>query len=469
MQKTAYHFEGAITVGEEQAYRCDYIQCPFEVPENTGLMRLRLQYSPLEVKNVNNLITLGLFDSAGFRGNAHRHPPDNEVILSADAASPGFVAGHLSPGRWLAQLAVHCVLDSSPPCHYVLDIEMAPGPAHLPKARQRPPAETIPAQSSPTRNGPGWYIGELHSHTLHSDGSLTSAELVARAREQRLDFLAVTDHNTTTALGEIDPAMLGSMLLIPGMELTTFTGHALVLGLEKWVDWRTGYNGWTMDDAARAARAAGGLFIIAHPGAVGSPVCTGCQWEYPEFNLDLADGFEVWNGPSEDATDQNPKALAMWRELMASGRRMPATGGADFHGLMDWRAGTPRVAIYAQTLSVPAILDGIRLGRMIITSGPRLSLQVRAGGADRPGEVGDTLAVKASDMEVTAGYKEAPESARLIIRNPHWTHTANITGEGSIQRMAQIEKNDRVWAELYDRTGTTLLAITNPVFISKES
>ena len=34
-------------------------------------------------------------------------------------------------------------------------------------------------------------------------------------------------------------------------------------------------------------RAMGALFIIAHPQAIGDPYCTGCRWEYPDFDLDL--------------------------------------------------------------------------------------------------------------------------------------------------------------------------------------
>ncbi len=471
MQKSANHFEGDIIVREDQGYCYDFIQCPFVVPENAKMLRIKFRYSPLETGHVNNLITLGLFDPPGFRGNAHRHPPDAEIIVTEDKASPGFLAGRLTPGRWLAQLAVHCALASSPPCHYSIDIEIEFGLTQISGTPEHAPLQNAvasPADPPPHHVGGRWYRGELHSHTIHSDGTLTPVDLVAQARLQHYDFLAVTDHNTTSALGEIDPSSLDGMLLIPGMELTTFTGHALVLGVDRWTDWRTGYNGWTMDDAARAARVSGGLFIIAHPGAVGSPICTGCQWDFPDFDLDQADGFEVWNGPSQDATDQNPKGLAMWHELQARGRRIPATGGGDFHGLMDWREGTPCVYIYAQALTVPAILDGIRQGRLIITSGPGLSLKVQDDGVKRPAEIGDILRVKSSSVTVSVGWKEAPQGANLTIRNPRGpVLTTGISGEGSIQHLAQIEKEDRVWVEVYDSAGV-LLAITNPVFISRE-
>ncbi len=43
---------------------------------------------------------------------------------------------------------------------------------------------------------------DLHAHTTHSDGTLSPAELVARAKQRGLGALAVTDHDTTSGLAE---------------------------------------------------------------------------------------------------------------------------------------------------------------------------------------------------------------------------------------------------------------------------
>ena len=43
---------------------------------------------------------------------------------------------------------------------------------------------------------------DLHVHSTHSDGSLTPAELVARAIEAGLTAVALTDHDTTGGVGE---------------------------------------------------------------------------------------------------------------------------------------------------------------------------------------------------------------------------------------------------------------------------
>ena len=43
-----------------------------------------------------------------------------------------------------------------------------------------------------------WLAGDFHSHTVHSDGVLSVGGLAALAASRGLDFLAVTDHNTTS-------------------------------------------------------------------------------------------------------------------------------------------------------------------------------------------------------------------------------------------------------------------------------
>ncbi|MBK8794102.1 MAG: PHP domain-containing protein, partial [Holophaga sp.] len=42
--------------------------------------------------------------------------------------------------------------------------------------------------------------GDLHAHTLASDGVLSVEELAQRAARHGLDFIAVTDHNQFVAL-----------------------------------------------------------------------------------------------------------------------------------------------------------------------------------------------------------------------------------------------------------------------------
>lgn len=75
---------------------------------------------------------------------------------------------------------------------------------------------------------------DLHTHSTASDGSLNPEELVARAIEQNVDVLALTDHDGTEGIKEAQQAAKSSNLtLIAGVEISVTWGKSTVhiLGL----------------------------------------------------------------------------------------------------------------------------------------------------------------------------------------------------------------------------------------------
>ena len=75
---------------------------------------------------------------------------------------------------------------------------------------------------------------DLHSHSTHSDGLLTPAELVQRAAQRGVDVLALTDHDELSGLPEARAAAREAGLrLVDGAELSvSWHGGTLhVLGL----------------------------------------------------------------------------------------------------------------------------------------------------------------------------------------------------------------------------------------------
>ncbi len=80
---------------------------------------------------------------------------------------------------------------------------------------------------------------DLHTHTICSDGTLSPAELVRKARALGLTALAITDHDTTDGLDEAKgEAEQGDLRFIPGIEIEVefHPGefHLLGLGLRDW-------------------------------------------------------------------------------------------------------------------------------------------------------------------------------------------------------------------------------------------
>ena len=75
---------------------------------------------------------------------------------------------------------------------------------------------------------------DLHSHSTASDGSLNPEDLVARAIEQDVDVLALTDHDGTEGIKEAQQAAeSGNLTLIAGVEISVTWGKNTVhiLGL----------------------------------------------------------------------------------------------------------------------------------------------------------------------------------------------------------------------------------------------
>lgn len=176
-----------------------------------------------------------------------------------------------------------------------------------------------------------WIPSELHTHTLHSDGQHTLDQLVQSALHLGIDCIALTDHNTQSGLQDRQRVQLETGIhIVPGMEWTTFYGHMLTLGIHHDVDWRN-YGIYNIEQGIDKIHAQGGLVGIAHPFRIGSPICTGCYWEYPIYNWEKVDYIEVWSTLMPAIKKDSQRAYAWWTSLLNEGHRITATSGRDWH------------------------------------------------------------------------------------------------------------------------------------------
>src|SRR5262245_11803786 len=225
-----------------------YRYLPVEVSDGQRALRVELDYD-----RSAGVLDLGCFDPSGaFRGwsGAAR----SEFTVGADWATPGYLPGPLPPGEWRLALGLHRVPPEGLP--YAVTVSpSAPAPSPV---RDAPWPARPPRRALPEPPGYRWLAGDLHAHTVHSDGALTVAELARLAAAQGLDFLAVTDHNTVSH-HPLLPAERG-IALLPGQELTTARGHANAFGDIGWVDFREPVAAWLSTVEER-----GGLLSVNHP------------------------------------------------------------------------------------------------------------------------------------------------------------------------------------------------------------
>ncbi len=192
--------------------------------------------------------------------------------------------------------------------------------------------------AQPLNEKPGWYRGDLHMHTAHSDGSCASQSgkpvpcplflTVEDAVRRGLDFIAITDHNATSQYDderELQP-YFDKLLLIPGRELTTFHGHANEWGTTRYVDYRVGSKQVPDVNAMfREARSLGAIVSINHPQSPSGEICMGCGWTAsPAADMKLVTSIEVVNR-RRGAGDPVLGGAA------APGYRLTAVGGSDNH------------------------------------------------------------------------------------------------------------------------------------------
>ena len=452
-------FEGRLTL--------DHMACHvphrFDVPENTGTLRLDFSFSPRHpgVGNIAHQLSISVYGPDGARGTRHNNA-DQSPVISRNWASPGYLPGEIEAGKWVVEIDVHRIL---PPGNVTYRIEISCDAEEC----KAPPVDPMPnSPRAPKQTGAGWYTGDLHGHTFHSDGKLSPADYLELAHQRGYDFVALTDHNTVSATPHVRRLAGNGITVIDGVELTTFNGHALVLGLEGWIDWRV-KDGTTMSDVARAALDRGGLYVIAHPSSEGHPFCTGCRWAFSDMLPGPARHVEVWNR-TWAGRSHNEGALQMFYHWLNAGYRMVATAGTDIHrpAPADHRLAANRV--YADDNAPEAILTALRRGRSYVTSGPELTLRADTVKGSTA-EMGDVVAP--GPMRLTCGCQGGKAGAdltdlslRLIRRGKEVRRWQ--AGQG-LQATVDTEADPGSWLTLELRDPAEgLHGLTNPIYVGEE-
>ena len=436
-----------------------HLPIPFTLAAGTTHLNVGFTYGRIDGQAGQGLLSLSLFDPNEARGAGHCRD-DNNIRLSAHYATPGFIPGDLNAGEWTLVIDTHMVLPNGD-LTYTLTID----------ADSDPVTETAPDYRKPTFYPQirGWYRGDLHGHTIHSDGQWDVPDRVAEARARGLDFVTLTDHNTPSPLPQIDSLATPELLTMGGIELTTYYGHCLALGVRHWVEWRINpHDGshYSMRELAAMVTAGGGLFVIAHPMAPGDPVCTGCDWQYPDMMPGTAGLVEVWNG---EWSAYNEDGLALWYRWLNEGHHLTATAGTDTHGPASQPQ--PRLGfnvVYAEALTEPAILAAVRDGRSYL-SADGFSLILTAKASDgRSARMGETIAAKTGEsIAINVIWTQAanlPGTELKLIVNGQPFESITPDQSGSHAWAIPVTANSWIVAELRDAAGQ-MCALTNPIFV----
>lgn len=346
-----------------------YLEIPFDVPPGTESVEVELTFDRAE-----GVIDLGCEGPAGWRGWSGG--ARQRFVITPQAATWGYTPGELEPGEWRVILGLYRVSAAGVPVEVRIDVpavgRIEPDP---PAPAPGPRVSGAEKRALPCGDGLTWWACDFHSHTLHSDGGLSVAELAGRAAGVGLDALAVTDHNTVSAHAELPGAASAyGLTLIPGQEMTTDRGHANAFGNLPFIDFRQHPDTWISTVAKH-----GGLISVNHP------VAGDCSWQWdvrsrPQLVEAMHSSWSYF-----------PSDTSIWSWLAAWGTAgLVVLGGSDFHfpdaGI---EVGTPVTWVAAADSSMKSILEAVVAGRTTASMGSPL------GGAVLLVDDGELVAVDA--------------------------------------------------------------------------
>ncbi len=337
----------------EHSQQGAYFTLPFTLPQDVEQLNITYSYQRYDgstypvhqgiftSKQEINIIDLGLIAPDGSQVGASGSDK-TEIFISQNDATPGYSPHALPAGEWSILVGAYKIAPEGVKVSYTISYKQ----------------KKIKLLK-----------GDLHMHTLASDGVHTVKELATKAMRNGLDFIAITDHNQMVSRDAL-PKISG-ITLIPGVEWTHYLGHANFLGVDRPYDGPFMTNSdQEMQSKFAQARQNGALITVNHPFE------SGCEFKF-DLNSIHFDALEVWNGPMRES---NLRAVGLWQQLLCSGLKIPACGGSDYHRDTPFIfLGGPTMGVYSRSTGFSDILEAIRQGHAYITfapNGPSLDMHV---------------------------------------------------------------------------------------------
>ncbi len=325
--------------------------------------------------------------------------------------------------------------------------------------------------SSPAQGELRWFKGNTHTHTTESDGD-SSPSVVARwYRDNRYDFLVLTDHNKRTGVEDLQREISAEnvaeekkpFLLIPGEEVSdsfkegerNHPLHTNALGTTEVVGKQGGSTlVETLQACIDAIHRAGGLPHVNHPNFVWSLTADDL------YSIRNLRHFEIYNGHPHVNNLGGGGVQGMeqlWDNLLSRGRLYYGVAVDDSHNFKKFarnlsNPGRGWVTVRAESLTPKAILGALKRGDFYASTGVELDEVTTAGGTlrlkiqpfrdvkFRTEFVGKDGAVLKTDETLEPSYEL--KSGDLYVR-------ARVTGSSGDQAWTQPLYSD---AELKDRT-----------------
>lgn len=199
------------------------------------------------------------------------------------------------------------------------------------------------------RHGSKKYLRfDLHVHSSCSDGRDGVKEILEAAVEKKLDGIAITDHDTLEGSFEAERIVRDrdlSLLVIPGVEVSTSDGHLLALGIRELPT-----KGKSPEETIEFVHDRGGIAIVSHPYHL---------FRHAMYRIPDCDAVEVYNSKYIFGIAN------WWAKRKAERRGLPMVAGSDAHMAKTVGLGVTLIEV-EDGCEVSDVLVTIRAGRVKI-------------------------------------------------------------------------------------------------------
>ncbi|MGF1735884.1 CehA/McbA family metallohydrolase [Photobacterium satsumensis] len=327
--------------------------------------------------------------------------PEKQIVISRDAASLGGIAGDIPSGEWELHLYnLEGENRNHKPMQYQANIAFE---VAIEEGNQQiaVPAITVPTMASLNADNQitfdytkikspesRWYRGDLHAHTVLSDGHNTLEAATEIIECQQLDFMFLTEHNIC------HPRLPDSSrtLILPGVEVTTDKGHFNVHGPR---------SGLAMSNADYSSEALirQGVAKLGGNISINHPMMKPWHWHYNDMPLAHVDTMELCCDPTWSTSPASTEsALNVLTAMWNNGHRIYAVGGSDSHLEPHERNpkatepsiyGDPSTFVFSHGLSGEGILAGLRQGHVYLERCCGLAVSINHGSVLPGQDVGE--------------------------------------------------------------------------------
>lgn len=315
------------------------------------------------------------------------------------------------------------------------------------------------------------YVGNLHIHSVHSDGAGAPGEIAAAARQRNLDFIIFNDHaHMMEKLPLEEEGFYGGVLVLVGLEIGRRYHHYLAFDLQEML--RPGSPG--PQEVIDQVNAQGGFGFLAHPFEKGMPLTeNSLAHTWNDFSVQGFAGICIWNFSSRwkemiksplhglfyllcktpSLKGPSRRTIACWDGLSRK-RKVAAIGGSDAHGTyFSWGKARFRPLSYAyllNSLNVHILLDH-ELSKDFNTAKREIYAALRQG---RACVVHENLApakgfrfqfVSKKGLALSMGQEAPFKSGSLHVRTP-------VRGEIRLLRDGRLAKKWRGRRVCYEVT-----------------